>query len=81
MSKSWTAVKTKLSPGALHSHAACKLPSSMLVFGGERDGQPINELWRFHFGKTELSLFLIFVRNACDVVIFIYFKVKIIKEH
>lgn len=39
-----------MNPGALHSHAVCKLPSSMLIFGGERGGQPNNELWRFHFG-------------------------------
>ena len=25
----------------------------MVVFGGERDGQTVNEVWRFHFGKDE----------------------------
>lgn len=40
----------KSGPGPLHSHAACKLPGCMLVFGGERAGQPSADLWRFHFG-------------------------------
>lgn len=51
MSKLWTNIKTKVNPGTLHSHAACKLPSSMLIFGGESNGHPSNDLWRFHFGK------------------------------
>ena len=50
VAKMWTNIRAKPGPGALHSHAACKLPSSMLLFGGERDGHPTNELWRFHFG-------------------------------
>ncbi|KAK3930299.1 Actin-fragmin kinase, partial [Frankliniella fusca] len=37
-------------PGPLHSHAACRLPGCMLLFGGERAGQPSADLWRFHFG-------------------------------
>jgi hypothetical protein len=53
VAKMWTSVRARPGPGALHSHAACKLPSSMLLFGGERDGQPTNELWRFHFGMWE----------------------------
>ncbi|KAG5877984.1 hypothetical protein JTB14_032215 [Gonioctena quinquepunctata] len=49
-SRTWHCVKSKINPGPLHSHAACKLPSScMLVFGGERSGQTCNDLWRFRF--------------------------------
>ena len=51
VAKMWTNIRAKPGPGALHSHAACKLPSSMLLFGGEREGHPTNELWRFHFGN------------------------------
>ncbi|CAH1154356.1 unnamed protein product, partial [Phaedon cochleariae] len=50
-SRTWYSVKCKVSPGPLHSHAACRLPSSsMLVFGGEKGGQNSNELWKFSFG-------------------------------
>nr|XP_023023467.1 uncharacterized protein LOC111511666 [Leptinotarsa decemlineata] len=50
-SRTWHCVKSKINPGPLHSHAACKLPSScMLVFGGERSGQTCNDLWKFRFG-------------------------------
>ncbi|XP_074036460.1 uncharacterized protein isoform X1 [Leptinotarsa decemlineata] len=49
-SRTWHCVKSKINPGPLHSHAACKLPSScMLVFGGERSGQTCNDLWKFRF--------------------------------
>lgn len=51
--KRWYCVRAKQGkqgPGPLHSHAACKLPGCMLVFGGERAGQPSADLWRFHFG-------------------------------
>lgn len=51
VTKKWFAVKCKYSPGTLHSHAACKLPCSMLLFGGEKNGEIVNELWRFHFGE------------------------------
>lgn len=47
----WCNIKTKSNPGPLHSHAVCKLPSSMLIFGGETNGLLLNDLWRFHFGK------------------------------
>lgn len=50
ISRTWQCVKSKISPGPLHSHAACKLPSGMLIFGGERNGQNCNELWKFSFG-------------------------------
>ncbi|KAJ1527117.1 hypothetical protein ONE63_008652 [Megalurothrips usitatus] len=51
--KRWHCVRAKQGkqgPGPLHSHAACRLPGCMLVFGGERAGQPSADLWRFHFG-------------------------------
>lgn len=53
-SRAWAPfkVKPKNTPGPLHSHAACRLPSSMLIFGGERDGHPTNDVWRFSFGET-----------------------------
>ena len=25
--------------------------NQMIIFGGERDGQTVNEVWKFHFGK------------------------------
>lgn len=52
VSRTWQCIKCKISPGPLHSHAACKLPSSMLIFGGERNGQNCNELWKFSFGMS-----------------------------
>ncbi|KAF7994345.1 hypothetical protein HCN44_003817 [Aphidius gifuensis] len=42
-------LKNKQTPGPLHGHAACRLPSCMLIFGGESNGTSTNELWRFHF--------------------------------
>lgn len=48
---SWYLLKSKPGPGPLHGHAACRLPSCMLIFGGESGGLATNELWRFHFGK------------------------------
>lgn len=59
--KKWFAVKCKFSPGPLHSHAACKLPSSMLLFGGERNGELVNELWRFHFGERFIIIIIIVI--------------------
>lgn len=52
----WVGIKTKVSPGPLHSHAACRLPSCMLVFGGERDGHSTNDLWKFSFSKLTVDL-------------------------
>lgn len=50
VSSQWHQIRCKFSPGPLHSHAACRLPGYMLIFGGENSGHPTNELWRFHFG-------------------------------
>lgn len=48
----WSCIKNgKISPGPLHSHAACRLPGSMLIFGGETSGNLSNDSWRFSFGK------------------------------
>ena len=47
----WRPVRSKPGPGCLHSHTAVKFLNAMLLFGGEREGQTLNELWKFHFGK------------------------------
>ena len=51
VSRRWRPVKSKPGPGCLHSHCAVKFLSVMMLFGGEREGQTLNEMWRFHFGK------------------------------
>ena len=58
VSRKWRSLKSKPGPGCLHSHCAVKFLSVMMLFGGERDGQALNEIWRFHFGKelTQTSL-------------------------
>lgn len=53
VSRTWSSIKTKQNPGPLHSHAACRLPSSMIVFGGERSGLPTNDLWKFNFCMSQ----------------------------
>ena len=58
VSKKWRAVRSKPGPGCLHSHCAVKFLSVMMLFGGERDGQALNEIWRFHFGKSLVLNFL-----------------------
>lgn len=70
----WFRLRSKTGPGEIHSHSAAKVMSAMLVFGGQRDGVFINELWRYHFGNfiscitfmmllepyhTSVSLFLV----------------------
>ena len=48
----WHPVRSKPGPGCLHSHAAVALGrGAMVVFGGEREGQTVNEVWRLHFGE------------------------------
>lgn len=56
MSRQWTRIKAKATkgPGGLHSHTAIAALDSMFVFGGEREGQLLHELWRFDFGKQQL---------------------------
>ena len=51
VSRMWRPVRSKPGPGCLHSHTAVKFINSIILFGGERDGQTLNELWKFHFGK------------------------------
>ena len=51
VSRKWRSARSKPGPGCLHSHCAVKFLSVMMLFGGERDGQALNEMWRFHFGK------------------------------
>ena len=56
----WRPVRSKPGPGCLHSHAGVKFLNSLLLFGGEREGQTLNELWKFHFGETLFILCIIF---------------------
>jgi hypothetical protein len=51
VSRKWRSVRSKPGPGCLHSHCAVKFLSVMMLFAGERDGEALNEMWRFHFGK------------------------------
>ena len=51
VSRCWHPVRSKPGPGCLHSHSAVKLHNWMVLFGGEREGQTVNEVWRFHFGE------------------------------
>ncbi len=44
-------MKSRPGPGCLNSHCAVKFLSVMIIFGGERNGQTLNEMWRFHFGE------------------------------
>ena len=55
VSRCWHPVRSKPGPGFLHSHSAVKLKSWMVLFGGEREGQTVNEVWRFHFGEFSNS--------------------------
>ncbi|KAL0882774.1 hypothetical protein ABMA27_016325 [Loxostege sticticalis] len=52
MSRVWTQVRTpaKLSPSARSGHAGLRAGAHLYIFGGEANGHPTNELWRFHFG-------------------------------
>jgi hypothetical protein len=52
----WRPVRSKPGPGCLHSHSAVKFLNAMILFGGEREGQTLNELWKFHFGKYNQRL-------------------------
>ena len=52
VSKQWSCIKCKLSPGALHSHSAVRLHAFMLLIGGETQATLTNEVWRFHFGES-----------------------------
>lgn len=63
VSRRWRPVKSKPGPGLLHSHCAVKFLSVMLLFGGEREGQTLNETWRFHFA-TEFWEKLSFVTST-----------------
>ena len=56
VSRKWRLVRSKPGPGCLHSQCAVKFLSVMMLFGGERDGQALNDMWRFHFGKINRIL-------------------------
>ncbi len=62
VSRRWRPVKSRPGPGCLNSHCAVKFLSVMLIFGGEREGQTLNEFWRFHFA-TEFWEKLSFVNS------------------
>ncbi|KAI1299243.1 Leucine-zipper-like transcriptional regulator 1 [Halotydeus destructor] len=50
--RTWTRVKPRVNkqgPGGLYNHTAVCAFGSMLVFGGETEGQLAHDVWRFHF--------------------------------
>ncbi|XP_045518420.1 rab9 effector protein with kelch motifs-like [Pieris brassicae] len=51
ISRVWTQVRTpaKLSPPARSGHTGLRAGAHLYIFGGETNGHPTNELWRFHF--------------------------------
>ena len=55
----WRPVRSKPGPGCLHSHSAVKFLNAMILFGGEREGQTLNELWKFHFGELYEYLYIL----------------------
>lgn len=60
--RTWTKIKPKANkgPGGVHGHTAVKSAGAMILFGGEREGQLLHELWRFHFGEFRTSLVPVF---------------------
>lgn len=50
-SKQWSRVRggNRSGPGELHSHTAIAVMGFMYLFGGERGGILLSDLWRFHF--------------------------------
>ena len=67
-------MKSKPGPGCLNSHTAVKFLSVMMIFGGEREGQTLNEMWRFHFGeeihtKALITSLTLFCRNQGTVMV------------
>ncbi|XP_053609629.1 uncharacterized protein LOC128674770 isoform X1 [Plodia interpunctella] len=51
ISRVWSQVRSpaKLSPSARSGHAGLRAGAHFYIFGGEANGHPTNELWRFHF--------------------------------
>ena len=49
--RTWSRVKGKANkgPGGLHGHTAVKTLGAMILFGGEREGRLLHDVWRFHF--------------------------------
>lgn len=70
----WTQVRTppKLSPSARSGHAGLRAGAHLYIFGGEVDGHPTNELWRFHFGTCVNFLN---VSNSIDGLEQVYIKI------
>lgn len=67
----WSQIRTpsKLSPSARSGHAAARAGHYLYIFGGEADGHPTNDMWRFHFGNYYPTLLA--GRVACNLAIFI----------
>lgn len=62
----WHRIKANKGPGELHSHSAIEAFNSMFIFGGERNGNLLRELWRFHFSKY--IEFYLFIQNSNLVI-------------
>ena len=74
VSRRWRPVKSKPGPGCLHSQCAVKFLSVMMIFGGEREGQTLSEVWRFHFGKFQTErCFLL----SCQAAMILYLSIWI----
>jgi len=56
-SQSWSQLKCKPNPGPLVSPSMTKAFGSMFIYGGERNGKPTDELWRFSIGKIGVFCF------------------------
>ena len=52
VSRCWRPVRSRPGPGCTHSHTAVSMDNMMLVFGGEKESQPCNEIWGFHYGES-----------------------------
>ncbi len=49
----WHRIKSNKGPGELYGHTAITAFNSMFIFGGEKCGNLLRDLWRYHFGKYE----------------------------
>jgi hypothetical protein len=58
----WHRIKSNKGPGELYGHTAINAFKSMFIFGGERSGNLLRDLWRYHFGKYEF--FILMLKNV-----------------
>lgn len=49
----WSKIKCGKGPGELAGHSAVRVHDNMYMFGGERVGHFLNELWQFNFGNND----------------------------